>query len=344
MKHYRVAINGLGRIGRLVLRTLSQRPEWGTLFDCVAVNDLASADNLSYLLQYDSTHGRFPGDITHEGSLIKIKNQSIHVYSEKDPQQLPWKKDNIDIVIEATGLFTSAEAMGKHLFAGAQKVLLSAPVSKDDGNVPTLVMGVNHKDYDPKKHHLVSNASCTTNCLAPMVKVLEDSFGIEEALMSTVHAVTATQPTVDGTSKKDWRGGRGAYQNIIPASTGAAKALALCMPQLKGKITGMSFRVPVADVSAVDLSVRLKKPTSYEKICEEMRKAAQGPLKGILHVSDELLVSSDFIGNPHSCILDVDAGIALNDHFFKLVAWYDNEMGYSHRVCDLLIHMLKCQP
>lgn len=340
MNKTRVAINGLGRIGRLVLRTLIKRGEWDHTFEVVAVNDLAPADNLAYLLNYDSTHGQLSTPFRHDENSLILGNKKITVLSEKDPAQLPWKKMQVDLVIESTGLFTSYEGSHKHLEAGAKKVIISAPASKDEGKIPTLVMGVNHLDYRPQEHHIVSNASCTTNCLAPLTKVVHDQFEVVEALMSTIHAVTATQVTVDGTSKKDWRGGRGAYQNIIPASTGAAKALALCMPDLKGKITGMSFRVPVADVSVVDLTVKVKKKTTYQEITQKMREASETYLKGILSVCEEELVSTDFVGSHYSSVFDVKAGLALNENFFKLVAWYDNEMGYSHRVCDLLLYII----
>jgi glyceraldehyde 3-phosphate dehydrogenase len=328
----KIAINGFGRIGRLVCRVASQRPD----IEIVAINDLVPTDNLAYLLKYDSTHGRFPGTVTSDGDFLVVNGQNIQVFSERDPAQLPWAKLGVDIVVESTGLFTDAEGAGKHLTAGAKRVVISAPAK--DG-IPTFVMGVNHADYNPETDKIVSNASCTTNCLAPVTKVLLDSFGIEEGLMTTIHSVTATQPTVDGPSKKDFRGGRGAAQNIIPASTGAAKAVALCLPQVKGKLTGMAMRVPTADVSVVDLTVRLSKSTTYEEICTAMRTAAAGPMKGILESCDEPVVSTDFIGCTASSIFDEGAGIALNDRFYKLVSWYDNEMGYSCRVVDLVAHM-----
>lgn len=328
----RLAINGFGRIGRLVFRLALKKKE----IEIVAINDIVPTDNLAYLLKYDSTHGRFEGDVKVENNHLVVDGKKIHVFSEKEPEKLPWKDLKIDYVVESTGLFTSAEGAGKHLTAGAKKVIISAPAK---GDIPTFVMGVNEKKYHPEKDQIVSNASCTTNCLAPITKVLLDNFGIEEGLMTTIHAVTASQPVVDGPSKKDWRGGRSASQNIIPASTGAAKAVTLCIPEVKGKLTGMAFRVPTADVSVVDLTVRLSKPTSYEEICKAMKKAAEGPMKGIIAYCDEQVVSSDFIGSEYSAIFDKDAGIALNDSFFKIVAWYDNEMGYSARIVDLILYM-----
>jgi glyceraldehyde 3-phosphate dehydrogenase len=327
-----IAINGFGRIGRLVCRLALTHPE----INLVAVNDIVPADNLAYLLKYDSTHGRFDKEVKAEENALMVERKKILVFAEKDPINLPWKDLRIDYVVESTGLFTTVEGASKHLTAGAKRVIISAPAK---GDIPTFVMGVNENKYHPDKDHIVSNASCTTNCLAPITKILLDRFGIDEGLMTTIHAVTASQPTVDGPSKKDWRGGRGAAQNIIPASTGAAKAVAQCIPEVKGKLTGMAFRVPTADVSAVDLTVRLSKPTSYEEICQAMKEAAEGPLKGILAYCDEQVVSSDFIGSTYSAIFDKDAGIALNSQFFKIIAWYDNEMGYAARVVDLLIYM-----
>lgn len=329
----KVAINGFGRIGRLVMRCLMQVSD----VQVVAINDLVPADNLAYLFQYDSTHGPFEGDVKAEENTLIVNGKKIHVCNVKDPAQLPWEALGVEYVIESTGLFTTKEMAQKHIEAGAKKVIITAP-AKDD--IPTFVMGVNEKKYDSKKDSIVSNASCTTNCLAPICKVLMDNFGIEEGLMTTVHAMTATQPTVDGPSKKDWRGGRGAAQNIIPASTGAAKAVTLCLPELKGKLTGMAFRVPIACVSVVDLTVRLIKSTTYEAICNAMKEASKKDMKGILLVTDKEVVSSDFISDKHSSIVDVGAGIALNSNFFKIVAWYDNEMAYSQRVVDLLLHMI----
>lgn len=328
----RVAINGFGRIGRLIYRIISKRSD----MHVVAVNDMVPADNLAYLLKFDSTHGKFEADVAVEDGALIVNGTRTHVLSEKDPEKLPWRDLGVDYVFEATGLFTSPEQAQKHLLAGASRVIITAP---GKGDVPTFVMGVNQDKYNPEKDTIVSNASCTTNCLAPITKVLLDSFGIEEALMTTVHSVTATQPTVDGPSKKDWRGGRGALQNIIPASTGAAKAVGICIPEVKGKLTGMALRVPTANVSVVDLTVRLKKPTTYEEICKAIKNAAEGPMKGIISYCDEPMVSSDFIGSPFSAIFDKDAGIALNETFFKIIAWYDNEMGYSYRCVDLAAYM-----
>lgn len=327
-----VAINGFGRIGRLVMRLLSKHPSVNVL----AINDIVPADNLAYLLKFDSTHGAFDGKVSADGESIVVNGKKIRTYAERDPSLLPWRELGVDYVIESTGHFTTFELASKHLEAGAKKVIISAPVKV---GIPTFVMGVNEQEYQTDKDNIVSNASCTTNCLAPITKVLVDEFGIDEALMTTIHATTATQPTVDGPSKKDWRGGRGAMQNIIPSSTGAALAVALALPEVKGKLTGMAFRVPTADVSAVDLTVRLSKSTSYEEICNAMKKASEGRMKGILAFTDEQVVSSDFIGSTFSAIFDKDAGIALNDRFFKLVAWYDNEMGYSSRIVDLLLFM-----
>lgn len=328
----RIGINGFGRIGRLVCRIASTRPN----IEIVAVNDLVPGDNLAYLLKFDSTHGRFKAEVTADEKHIIINKKKTLVTSERDPSKLPWGELGVDYVVESTGLFTQLEDASKHLHAGAKRVLISAPAK---GDVPTFVMGVNHTKYSPQKDHVISNASCTTNCLAPITKVLLDAFGIEEGLMTTVHALTATQPTVDGPSKKDWRGGRGALQNVIPASTGAAKAVSLCIPEVKGKLTGMAFRVPVADVSVVDLTVKLSTKTSYDQIASEMKKASEGSMKGILGYTEEEVVSSDFIGTNLSAIFDKGAGIALNDQFFKIVAWYDNEMGYAHRIVDLLEYM-----
>lgn len=331
-----IAINGFGRIGRLVFRVLSERKN----VNIIAINDLVPPENLAYLLKYDSTHGRFKGQAIADKDSLIVNGKRIHVLCEKDPSKLPWEKMDVDFVVEATGLFTDPITSQQHLKAGAKRVVITAPAK---GDIPTFVMGVNHTKYNPETDRIVSNASCTTNCLAPLVKVLLDQFGIEEGLMTTIHAVTATQPTVDGPSKKDWRGGRGAGQNIIPASTGAAIAVALCLPEVKGKLTGMALRVPLADVSVVDLTVKLSKATSYEKICEAMRNAAEGSLKGILSYCDEPLVSSDFIGSHYSAIFDSQAGIELNSKFYKLIAWYDNEMGYSCRVADLITYMASCE-
>ncbi len=330
----KIAINGLGRIGRLVLRQSLKNPQ----IQVVAVNDIVPADNLAYLLKYDSTHGRLDADISAEDGKIHINGFTIKVCSERDPAKLPWKQLGVDYVIESTGHFANKEGAEKHLQAGAKRVVISAPAK---GDIPIYVMGVNQEQFNPDQDRIVSNASCTTNCLAPITKILLDNFGIEEGLMSTIHAMTATQPTVDGPSKKDWRGGRGAPQNIIPASTGAALAVASCLPAVKGKLTGMAFRVPVADVSVVDLTVRLSRPTTYAEICKVIKEASQGPMKGIVYYCEEEAVSSDFIGSTYSSIFDVGAGIALNERFYKLVAWYDNEMGYASRVVDLIEYMAK---
>lgn len=327
-------MNGLGRIGRLFLRQALAHSS----FDIVAVNDLVPPDNLGYLIKYDSTHGRSAFPVTTEDHHLVLNGTRIAVYSERDPEQLPWKELGIDVVIESTGHFTDLEGARKHLKAGAKRVVISSP---GKGDMPTFVMGVNHHLYDPQKHEVMSNASCTTNCLAPLTKILLDRFGIDEGLMTTIHATTATQPTVDGPSKKDWRGGRGAMQNVIPSSTGAAQAVALCLPAVKGKLTGMAFRVPVADVSVVDLTVRLSKPTSYVEICAAMQQAAEGEMKGILQYCDEEVVSSDFIGSTYSAIFDAQAGIALNERFYKLIAWYDNEVGYSTRLVELVDYIAK---
>ena len=329
----RIGINGFGRIGRMVLRVGSQNPS----LEFVAINDLVPADKLAYLLKYDSTHGGFAGEVRADNDAVILNGKRIQCLSERDPAQLPWGKLDIDFVIESTGLFTTHETAGGHLQAGAKKVVISAPVKSQE--IKTLVMGVNHEQYDPNADDLVSNASCTTNCLAPVVKVVLDNWGVEEGLMTTVHAVTATQPTVDGPSKKDWRGGRGGFQNIIPASTGAAKAVGLCIPEVAGKLTGMAFRVPTANVSVVDLTVRTEQATSYDEICAAMESAAEGSLNGFLGYTNEEVVSSDFIGSPFSSIFDAGAGIGLSDRFFKLVSWYDNEMGYSNRVLDLIEYM-----
>jgi glyceraldehyde 3-phosphate dehydrogenase len=332
----RVAINGFGRIGRLVARRWlsGAAPE----IEIVAVNDLVPADNLAYLLQHDTTHGRFAFPVTAEENALCCNGRRIQITAVKDPTQLPWREMGVDLVLECTGLFTEKGEAEKHLSAGAQRVIISAPAK---GGVPTFVMGVNEQHFNPAEDRVLSNASCTTNCLAPVAKVLHEAFGIEEALMTTVHAVTATQPTVDGPSKKDWRGGRAAGYNIIPASTGAAQAVTLCLPALKGKITGMALRVPVLDVSVVDLTVRTEKETSYDALMAAFDRAAEHELKGILSVSREELVSSDFIGNPMSAIVDVGAGIELSSRFFKIVAWYDNEMGYAARLLDLASYVAK---
>ncbi|HSW87352.1 MAG TPA: type I glyceraldehyde-3-phosphate dehydrogenase [Rhabdochlamydiaceae bacterium] len=329
----KIAINGFGRIGRLVYRIIAEQHED---IEVVAINDLVPADNLAYLLKYDSVHRRPNLDITEKDSSLIVNGRRTHVLSERDPGKLPWKQMQVQYVIESTGFFTHVEDAQKHVEAGAKRVMITAPAK---GDVPTFVMGVNHQKYDPKKDFIVSNASCTTNCLAPLTKILLDNFGIEEGLMTTVHSLTAAQPSVDGPSKKDWRGGRAASINIIPSSTGAAKVVGLCLPEVKGKLTGMAFRIPTTDVSVVDLTVRLSRDTSYEEICNCVKKASEGEMKGIVEYCDEEVVSSDFIGTSSSCIFDKGAGIALNSRFYKLIAWYDNEMGYAHRVVDLLKFM-----
>lgn len=330
----RVGINGFGRIGRLILRIIKEKyPE----INVVAINDLASPEDLAYLLKYDSVHRIFPHSIKVHDEYLQINKKNILMLSKKEPEKLPWKDLKVDYVIESTGCFTDLESVNKHRQAGAKRVIITAPAK---GKVPTFVMGVNEGNYNPKKDFIVSNASCTTNCLAPLTKILLDHFGIEEGLMTTVHAMTATQHTVDSPSRKDRRGGRAASINIIPSSTGAAKAVGLCLPKVEGKLTGMALRVPVIDVSVVDLTVRLTKATSYEEICAVIQEQAKGVMKGIVTYCDEDVVSSDFIGHTSSCIFDKHAGIKLNSHFYKLIAWYDNEMGYSHRVVDLLRYMV----
>ena len=338
----KVGINGFGRIGRLVFRALVEQGLLGSTFEVVAVNDLVPADNLAYLLKYDTTQGRFNGTVSSaksspdkaEDDVLIVNGHKILVLGEKaGPAALPWKALGVDLVIESTGLFTAAEKAKGHIDAGAKKVIISAPAKGED---ITVVMGVNDDKLDVSKHSIISNASCTTNCLAPVVSVLlKEGFGIEEGLMTTVHAYTATQKTVDGPSKKDWKGGRAAAQNIIPASTGAAKATALVCPEVKGKLTGMSFRVPTPTVSVVDLTVRTVKETSYKEICAAMKKASETYLKGILEYTEDEVVSSDFVHSKSSSIFDAGSGIELNSKFFKLVSWYDNEWGYSNRVVDL---------
>jgi len=343
----KVAINGFGRIGRLVFRAICEQGLLGKDVHVVAVGDIVPADNLAYLLKYDSTQGRFKGEVGSkksaadklEDDVLVVNGQDILVVSAKDPSNLPWKALGVDIVIESTGLFTEAEKAKGHLVAGAKKVIISAPAKGDD---LTVVMGVNHEKYDPAKHHIISNASCTTNCLAPLVHVLlKEGFGIEEGLMTTIHAYTATQKTVDGPSKKDWKGGRSAAINIIPSSTGAARAVGLVIPEVKGKLTGMSFRVPTPTVSCVDLTVRTTKDTSYAEISAALKKASETYLKGILDYTKDEVVSSDFIHCQASSIFDEGSGIELNKRFFKLVSWYDNEWGYSCRVADLLRHVVQ---
>jgi len=336
----RIGINGFGRIGRLVYRIAAEHG-----IEIAAVNDLVPADNLAYLLKYDTMHRQFrlngePAEISasagETGGSFTVNGKTTKTMSEKDPGKLPWKDLGVDYVLESTGLFTEFEKAALHINAGAKRVIISAPTKSDPAQVPTICMGVNHEQYDPAKHTVISNASCTTNCLAPIAKVINDAFGLDEGLMTTVHAATATQPTQDGPSKKDWRGGRNAYQNIIPASTGAAKAVTLCIPALKGKLTGMSFRVPIADVSCVDLTFRTAKDTSLAEINTAMKTAANGSMKGFLGYTEEEVVSSDFIGDRRSSIFDAKAGIELNKRFFKVVSWYDNEFGYSARCVDVI--------
>ncbi|EKQ70076.1 glyceraldehyde-3-phosphate dehydrogenase (NAD+) [Leptolyngbyaceae cyanobacterium JSC-12] len=332
----KIGINGFGRIGRLVTRIAMDYPE----VEIVGVNDLVPSDNLAYLFKYDSTHGMFKGTVEAKPEGIVINGRLIPCHAEKDPSQLPWGKDGADYVVESTGRFTDYAGAEAHLKAGAKRVIISAP-TKDPDKVRTLVLGVNETEFDPSTDLIVSNASCTTNCLAPVAKVIHQNFGLAEGLMTTVHAMTATQPTVDGPSKKDWRGGRGASQNIIPSSTGAAKAVALVLPELKGKLTGMAFRVGTPDVSVVDLTFKTEKATSYQEVCAAMKAASEGEMKGILGYTDEEVVSMDFRSDPHSSIFDSKAGIELNSNFFKIVSWYDNEWGYSNRVVDLAVHMAK---
>ena len=342
----KIAINGFGRIGRLVFRALAEQGLLGDEVEVVAVGDLVPADNLAYLLKYDSTQGRFDGEVSSKKSspdkedddVLVVNGKDIHVVSARTPAGLPWKDLGVELVIESTGLFASAEASSGHLEAGAKKVIISAPAK---GDVATIVMGVNHETYDPANHHIISNASCTTNCLAPLVYVLlKEGFGIDEGLMTTVHAYTATQKTVDGPSRKDWKGGRSAAINIIPSATGAAKAVGLVLPEVQGKLTGMAFRVPTPTASCVDLTVRTVKETSYEEISAAMKKASETYLKGILEWTEDEVVSTDFIHCASSSIFDAGSGIGLNNRFFKLVSWYDNEWGYSNRVGDLLKHIL----
>ena len=343
----KVAINGFGRIGRLVFRAMVEQGLVGKDVDVVAVGDIVPADNLAYLLKYDSTQGRFHGTVGSEKSspekpeddVLVVNGQKIRVVSAKEPSQLPWKQMGVDFVIESTGLFTDVEKASGHLAAGAKKVIISAPAK---GDCPTLVMGVNEQKYDPKAHHVVSNASCTTNCLVPLVHVLlKEGFGLEEGLMTTIHSYTATQKTVDGPSKKDWKGGRTAALNVIPSTTGAARAVGLVLPEVKGKLTGMSFRIPTPTVSVVDLTVRTSKDTSYKEISAAMKRASETYLKGILEYTEDEVVSSDFIHSKASSIFDAGSGIELNKRFFKLVSWYDNEWGYSCRVADLLKYMIQ---
>ena len=327
----KIGINGFGRIGRLVFRAAMERKD----IEVVAINDLMEVDYIAYQLRYDSVHGKFAGSVEVKDGHLVVNGKKVRVTAEKDPAQLKWGEVGADYVVESTGLFLSKDKAQLHLQAGAKKVIMSAP-SKDD--TPMFVMGVNNKSLT-KEMDIVSNASCTTNCLAPIVKVLNDNFGIIEGRMTTVHATTATQKTVDGPSNKDWRGGRAALCNIIPSSTGAAKAVGVVIPAMKGKLTGMAFRVPTADVSAVDLTCRLEKGASYKQICEAMKAASEGELKGVLGYTDEEVVSQDFVHDARTSIFDAKAGISLNDNFVKVVSWYDNEWGYSNKVVDLICYM-----
>ena len=332
MSKIKVGINGFGRIGRLALREIVKRND----IEVVAVNDLLELDHLAYLLKYDSVHGRFNGEVQIKDGKFIVNGKSIRVTAEKDPTQLKWNEVGAEIVLDCTGIFTTLETASTHIKAGAKKVIISAP-SKD---APMFVMGVNEHKLTAQDT-IISNASCTTNCLAPLAKVLNDEFGIEEGLMTTVHAVTASQMVVDGPSKKDFRGGRSVLGNIIPASTGAAAAVTKVIPELKGKLTGMAFRVPVADVSVVDLTVKLQKETTYDDIITVFKKASKGSLEGILCVTEDDVVSQDFVGDIHTCVVDVKAGIALNSTFYKIVAWYDNEYGYAAKLVDLTVYVSK---
>lgn len=330
----KIGINGFGRIGRMVLRAALERPEE---FAVTGINDpFINVDYMVYMLKYDTAHGKLGCDIRSENGMLYVDGKAINIFSEKDPQNIPWSTVGAEYIVESTGVFCTSEKASAHLKGGAKKVVISAPAK--DSETPTFVCGVNLDKYEPSMN-IVSNASCTTNCLAPLAKVINDNFGIIEGLMTTVHATTSTQNTVDGISSKDWRGGRAASTNIIPSSTGAAKACGLVIPELKGKLTGMSFRVPVVDVSVVDLTCRLQKSTTYEEICETIKRASSNEMKGILGYTDEMVVSSDFLGDPHTSIFDEKAGIMLNSNFVKLVSWYDNEWGYSCKILDLISHM-----
>ena len=331
MNKINIAINGFGRIGRLVFRAAVDNPN----IEIVGINDLIDANYMSYMLRYDTTHGRFNGDVSVDGKDLVVNGKKIRVTSERDPSKLNWGDINAKYVVESTGLFLTKDSAAGHISSGAKKVVMSAP-SKDD--TPMFVMGVNNENYTSDMN-FVSNASCTTNCLAPLAKVLHDNFIIESGLMTTVHAATASQKIVDGPSMKDWRGGRAAFSNIIPSSTGAAKAVGKVITSLDGKLTGMAFRVPTVDVSVVDLTVNLGKETSYEEICRVMKKASENELKGVLGYTDEAVVSTDFLGDSRTSIFDADAGIMLNNKFVKLVSWYDNEWGYSSKVVELINFM-----
>ena len=327
----KIGINGFGRIGNLTFQAALEKKD----VEVVAINDpFITADYMAYMVKFDTVHGRFKGEVKAEDGKLIVNGKEIKVYNEMDPKNIPWGADGVEYVLECSGVFTTMEKANAHLEAGAKKVIISAP-SKD---APMFVMGVNHETYDPSMN-IVSNASCTTNCLAPLAKVIHDNFGITEGLMTTVHSTTATQKTVDGASKKDWRGGRAASANIIPSSTGAAKAVGKVIPELNGKLTGMSFRVPTVDVSVVDLTCNLAKPATYEEICAAIKKASENELNGILEYVDEDVVSSDFIHDSHTSIFDSKAGIALTDTFVKLVAWYDNEWGYSNKLVDLACYI-----
>ncbi|ESA35382.1 glyceraldehyde-3-phosphate dehydrogenase (nad+) [Leptolyngbya sp. Heron Island J] len=330
----KVGINGFGRIGRLILRAAINNSN----VEFVGINDLVSPENLAYLLKYDSTHGQFSGHVEARDNGIVVSGKFIPCFSIANPAELPWGNLGVDYVVEATGRFTTYDQAANHLKAGAKRVVISAP-TKTPEQVPTLLVGVNHKTFNPQTDQIVSNASCTTNCLAPVAKVIHEHFGFAEGLMTTVHASTATQATVDSPNKKSLRSGRGAAQNIIPASTGAAKAVTLVLPELTGKLTGMALRVPTPDVSVVDLTVRTEKATNYREICDAMKAASNNGLRGVLGYTEDPVVSTDFVGDPRSSIFDAGAGIELNPNFFKLITWYDNEWGYSNRVVDLMLHM-----
>jgi glyceraldehyde 3-phosphate dehydrogenase len=343
----KVAINGFGRIGRLVFRAIAEQGLLGNDVEVVAVGDIVPTDNLAYLVKYDSTQGRFAGQVDSKKSspdkesddVLIVNGKDIQLVSARNPADLPWKALEVDVVLECTGLFTDGNVAKGHLDAGAKKVIISAPAKNED---ITVVMGVNHEKYDPANHHVISNASCTTNCLAPVVHVLlKEGFGIDEGLMTTIHSYTATQKTVDGPSRKDWKGGRTAAINIIPSATGAARAVGLVIPEVKGKLTGMAFRVPTPTVSCVDLTVKTVKETSYAEISAAMKNASETYMKGILETTKDEVVSSDFIHCASSSIYDEGSGIELNSKFFKLISWYDNEWGYSNRVVDLLKYMME---
>lgn len=332
----KIGINGYGRIGRLVFRVAVENPD---IYEIVGINDpFIDPEYMVYMTKYDSVHGKFKGEVKEENGKLVVNGKAISVFACRSPEEIPWGEVGADYIVESTGVFTTTESASAHIKAGAKKVVISAPAK--DAETPTFVMGVNHENYT-KDMTVVSNASCTTNCLAPLTKVINDNFGIVEGLMTTVHAITATQKTVDGPSAKDWRGGRAASANIIPSSTGAAKACALVIPEVKGKLTGMAFRVPTIDGSVVDLTVRLEKSTTYEEICKAVKEASEGAMKGILAYTEDAIVSSDILTDPHTSIFDAKAGIMLNSNFVKLVAWYDNEWGYSNKVLELISHMAK---